>query len=61
METPFLRLAELCNSLEQISKTSEKIEAVSKFLGTLNETEIEPAVFLIVIFNNKCENISLYF
>lgn len=48
METPFLRLAELCNSLEQISKTSEKIEAVSKFLGTLNETEIEPAVFLII-------------
>lgn len=48
METLFLRLAELCNSLEQISKTSKKIEMVSQFLRTLNETEIEPAVFLII-------------
>jgi len=48
VETPFLELAELCNSLEKISGNSEKIELVSKFLTTLNEKEIEPAVFLII-------------
>ncbi len=48
METPFLRLAELCNSLEKISKSSEKIEYVSNFLSTLNQNELEPAVFLII-------------
>jgi len=48
METPFLRLAELCNSLEKISRSSEKIELVAKFILTLNENEIEPAVFLII-------------
>jgi DNA ligase-1 len=48
METPFLRLAELCNSLEQISRSSEKIEYVSTFLRSLNQNELEPAVFLII-------------
>jgi DNA ligase-1 len=48
METPFLRLAELCNALENVSKTTKKINLVSSFLTQLEENEIEPAIFLII-------------
>ncbi len=48
METTFLQLAELCNRLEQVPKTTEKIALISKFLLDLNKNEIEPAVFLII-------------
>ncbi len=48
METPFLYLAQLCNELEKIKSINEKVLLISKFLSTLNENEVEPAVLLII-------------
>ncbi len=48
METPFLRLAELCNKLETTSKNTSKINLVSSFLTSLEADEIEAAIFLII-------------
>ncbi|MHA1649783.1 MAG: ATP-dependent DNA ligase [Candidatus Helarchaeota archaeon] len=48
MPTSFLNLAKLCDKLEKISKTKEKIALISNFLRSLSPNEIKPAVFLII-------------
>ena len=46
--TYFRELAELCKSLEGTTKRKEKTALISEFLGKLDESEIKPAILLII-------------
>lgn len=46
--TLFSKLVELCKSLEETPKRKEKTTLIAKFLRTLEESEIKPAILLIV-------------
>ncbi len=48
MGTSFLKLALLCKALEKTPKINDKVSLISRFLSSLNENEIEPAVLLII-------------
>lgn len=46
--TFFKELAQLCRSLEETTKRKEKTALISGFLRTLDESEIKPAILLII-------------
>ena len=48
MVTTFMRLAELCKSLEATAKRNEKTHLIAEFLLGLEQEEIAPAVLLVV-------------
>ncbi len=46
--TMFKELAQLCKSLEGTTKRKEKTALIAEFLRTLDESEIKPAILLII-------------
>ena len=46
--TLFKELAGLCKSLEGTTKRKEKTALIAEFLGRLDESEIKPAILLII-------------
>ena len=46
--TLFKELATLCKKLEVTTKRKEKTKLISEFLHNLDESEIKPAIFLII-------------
>ncbi len=47
-ETPFLKIAELCRSLESTTKRNQKITIMADFLKQLSPNEIRPAVSMML-------------
>ena len=46
--TLFRELAELCSSLEATTKRKEKTALISRFLHSIDESEVKPAILLII-------------